>query len=94
MLTKSLCYDCLYWQNRIDSIQAGNKVFVIADRTCFQLDEENIPDKWKGHDAERFTIKFHDGSELATTNLWKNGVVPARFLERLPDNAIITKEIQ
>lgn len=41
----------------------------------------------KGFGGRRHTIRFFDGREVTTTDLWYQGVIPPAFRDRLPDDA-------
>jgi hypothetical protein len=40
-----------------------------------------------GHAGRTFHIRFHDGREVTTRNLWHQGTIPPAWRDRLPDNA-------
>jgi hypothetical protein len=41
-----------------------------------------------GFAGRLFRIRFHDGREIETRNLWEGGTIPPAWRGRLPDNAI------
>lgn len=45
----------------------------------------------RGFGGERHTIRFRDGREVVTTNLWTQGEIPAYLRNELPDNAEFVK---
>jgi len=48
-------------------------------------------EKYPGFGGQKFHIKFHDGREVITTNLWHQGKIPVSYRFRktkLPDNAV------
>jgi hypothetical protein len=62
---------------------------VVVDGVHYRLGEEAFGrGSSRGHGGRRFDIRFRDGREVATTNLWRQGVVPPKFREQLPDNAV------
>ena len=42
---------------------------------------------FRGCAGRQFTIRFHDGRTVTTTNLWSQGEIPQHFRSRFPDNA-------
>lgn len=40
-----------------------------------------------GYAGRTFCIRFHDGREVTTRNLWYQGMIPPAWRDRLPDNA-------
>lgn len=81
-----LCNDCLKWMkltrfaDRPEVVRVGGVHYIVHPD-----DAEN----WRGSDAREYHVRFLDGRELQTTNLWSQGVIPARWRERLPDNAVL-----
>lgn len=45
-----------------------------------------------GYGGRKFTIRFHDGREVRTRNLWYQGPIPPAWRDRLPDNAEFVKK--
>jgi hypothetical protein len=81
-----LCFNCHFWYEKIgvkdsDKVARINKVHYLIG---VELDS---PSFMKGHGGQKFVIKFKDGREVTTTNLWCQGGIPERFQDRLPDNA-------
>jgi hypothetical protein len=83
--TRGLCYSCEYWHVHIADASAGNVVRV--DGRHYRIGEEVNRGGFRGFDGQRFKIKFTDGREVVTTNLWCQGAIPHRYRDRLPDNA-------
>jgi len=48
---------------------------------------ENHSEPFKGFGGRDFSIKFYDGRDIKTSNLWYQGEIPERFKEFLSDNA-------
>lgn len=74
-----------FWRAR-----AIDELAVVADGHCYALGEHCAP-AWdfRGFGGRRWLIRFHDGRELCTQNLWHNGEVPAAYRNALPDNATL-----
>ena len=49
------------------------------------------PGPGSGYDGQKFTVRFHDGREVTTRNLWYQGPIPPVWRDRLPDNAEFVK---
>jgi predicted RNA-binding Zn-ribbon protein involved in translation (DUF1610 family) len=83
-----LCHDCGFWTEKIQDADEPNSVRI--DGTCYWIGKEDSdePHNWRGFGGHQFTIVFHDGRQVITTNLWCLGHIPERFRERLPDNAV------
>lgn len=79
----ALCFGCHYWHGAIA---------LADDPRSVRLDGVHgfIGDgqgSSRGHYGARFEVEFLDGRTVTTTDLWHQGEIPARFRDRLPDNA-------
>lgn len=74
-----------YWDARLIAGDA-----VVENGECYFVGEECSADRMRGYGGARWLIRFRDGRELCTSNLWHNGAVPATHRRALPDNATIT----
>ncbi|MFM9373232.1 hypothetical protein [Streptomyces sp. Da 82-17] len=45
-----------------------------------------------GFYGQQFTFHFHDGREITSNDVMSQGDIPARFRDRLPDNAVIVPQ--
>jgi hypothetical protein len=43
--------------------------------------------RFSGFGGREFNIRFLDGREVRSSNLWCQGVIPKVWRERIPDNA-------
>lgn len=68
----------------------NNNYRIIINGNCY-VDSGDKPQcdykSWLGFDGQRFYIRFFDGREITTNNLWHNGIIPQEYREQLPDNA-------
>ena len=81
---RQLCFSCNFWTllvGRTDSVIVGGHHYVVKP------DRPGVPDHCLGHGGSRFVIRFFDGRQVVTHNLWDQGQVPPHFLDRIPDNA-------
>ncbi len=91
LIKRKLCHNCNFWIEKVDMANNPNSVrvngvyyFINPEHTC--------PGVHRGFSGKIFTILFNDGQKFITTNLWGQGIIPDRFKERLPDNAIFEEE--
>lgn len=86
---RQLCFSCDHWMSLIERGNGVDRGRVVRhDGTHYIIGpEHNGPSHLRGLGGARMVIKFHDGREAVTTNLWCQGVIPERFRSRLPDNA-------
>lgn len=86
MIERGECFECNFWLGKIRDI--GDPTWVRVNGRCFRIAEEAAPGSFRGFGGARYIIRFNDGRLATTTNLWTQGVIPERFRERLPDNAV------
>ena len=86
---KGMCFTCAYWQRYIDLKDKQNEVIVGGVHYRCNTDKpiDNINPQWNGFGGRRWHIRFFDGRDVITNNLWYQGQIPERFRELLPDNA-------
>ena len=84
-LKLKLCFTCNHWQDRITHYGPAS---VIIDGEHYMIGSEDDDYPSRGHGGQRFRIKFNDGREVVTTNLWHQGKIPEHYRDRLPDNAV------
>lgn len=91
-LTDRLCFSCDHWRERIK----GGTHVVVIDGYRYSISPD-LPPRSRdcaGHGGARFVIRFHDGREVVTHNLWANGRVPDHFRDRIVDNAVFVQAPQ
>lgn len=81
---KELCFSCLFWKAKVSIRDRLNVARIDGDH--FIINESDTISK-RGYNGQEFTIKFFDGREVTTTNLWHQGKIPEHFRKFLPDNA-------
>lgn len=91
---KCLCFSCNHWQEIVEDKNNVRRVFVNGTsywrkdyRKNIRKEDEHV----LGFSGSIFKIKMNDGSEYTTNDMWSTGLIPERFKERLPDNAIFLK---
>lgn len=84
------CFDCSFWIEKIDmpAEDEARRVIVDGEHYMIGIDDTGII---KGFGGRKFTVLFHDGRIVETTNLWCQGEIPDRFRKWLPDNAVFLK---
>jgi hypothetical protein len=80
------CFHTHFWREII----AEKEKHIIIHGNCY-CDGGNIENPrstaFVGFSGRRFWIRFFDGHEITTNNLWTQGEIPEEFREQLPDNA-------
>ena len=83
---KEHCYDCYFWLEKVNLAQHHLARRVIVKCEHYMIGE-NHSEPFKGFGGRDFSIKFYDGRDIKTSNLWYQGEIPERFKEFLSDNA-------
>lgn len=86
-----LCYECWYWTDKVRR-KRNRKIARIAGRHYYIADENAERIEGREHAGSPYRIRFFDGREVETTNLWSQGVIPTPYRKLLPDNAVFVNE--
>ena len=88
---KVICSDeCFYIDFWNDKVKIKDNIHTVRiDGRHYHIGNENSKStsSLRGFGGDKFTIKFFDGREVSTTNLWHNGTIPESHRKLLPDNA-------
>lgn len=79
------CFSCSIWRERLSLV--GRPDIAIIDGTFYTIGDENDPSPFRGFGGDKFVIKFKDGREVTTTNLWCGGNIDEYWKSQFPDNA-------
>lgn len=83
---RSLCFSCMHWADLAAAADQSRHVRVRG--VHYKIGEERHGgQRVSGYGGDRFVVRFLDGREVATTNLWCQGTIPWHWQDRLPDNA-------
>ena len=85
MKEKGECFECSLWRERLPLV--GNSDVAIIDGTFYTIGDENSKDFFRGFGGNKFVIKFKDGREVTTTNLWYGGHISDAWKSKFPNNA-------
>ena len=85
-----LCSETCFYKNFWNEIVAEKEQHIIINGECYRdggnVDNPNYYD-FLGYSGRRFWIRFFDGREITTNNLWYQGKIPDEFLSQLPNTA-------
>ncbi|WP_020586105.1 hypothetical protein [Desulfobacter curvatus] len=81
------CFDCSFWLLKTEYHEDLAERRVVVDGNHYMISEvkNTYP---QGFGGRQFIIQFFDGRIIKTNNLWSQGMIPDRFREMLPDNAV------
>lgn len=86
LIASQRCWDCDFWY-RLYILRDDQSVIRIDGKHYHLGMEFGIAEEDKAFGGRKFKIRRLNGCEITTTNLSFNGVIPANFKDRLPDNA-------
>lgn len=79
------CFECSIWHDRLPLV--GKPNVAIIDGTFYTIDDEDSKSPFRGFGGDKFVIKFKDGREVTTTNLWCGGNISDAWKDKFPNNA-------
>lgn len=87
---RQLCVTCDFWWDKVEmrangDLCEGNRVARV--RYNHYIIYPDNPSGPQGFGGRPHTIKFEDGEEVVTCNLWHQGEIPKWFRAQLPNNA-------
>ena len=88
-----MCFNCAFWFDWLEEFQQRpDKKFVVAGTayTICHAPEKGLT-TFRGFGGRNFKIRWPDGREAESGNLWCQGDVPKHWRERLPDTAEFVK---
>ncbi len=91
MLALDLCFGCLHW-HEWEVLKNDPNVARIEGKHYFIGPEDSTEPR--GMSGAKAIIKFDDGREVTTTNLWYQGLIPGIWRARLRDNAKFIKQTE
>jgi hypothetical protein len=86
LISRNICFTCMHWMEKIEIKDKPTTVRV--NHMHYKIEPDDPKAYFKGFGGAEFKIRFHDGREVVTHNLWYQGEIPERFWDRLPDNAV------
>jgi len=85
VLCSSECFHINHWNEMIKNKDSPKIARINREQYYIEDEDKNI--LFRGYSGRKFKIKFFDGREIISTNLWYNGEIPESHRELLPDNA-------
>lgn len=89
LIYSGTCFSCYFWneQYELDSNKRGPHKFAVIDGTHYSILPDDPDGYFKGHGGKKFKIRFFDGTEVITHNLWCQGDIPPIWKDKFPNNA-------
>lgn len=92
LIETGLCFDCGFWLGYIlcadtDYTKDGQRIARINHQHYVICPDNPRPGLGSGYGGRKITLRFLDGTEVTTRNLWSQGEIPELFRDQLPDNA-------
>lgn len=86
LVKKSLCFQCDHWDDLL--ARKDDPGTVRIDGVHYMIGKEGGNPNWAGFGGHEFKIRFDDGREVVTHNLWCQGHIAEHFKQRMRDNAV------
>lgn len=93
-MTLQYCGECYFW-HKFEVLKATPEMARIGGKHYFigpELSLDELPLKDRGMNGGKVIIRFFDGREVTSTNIWFQGLIPERWRIRLYDNAEFVKQ--
>ena len=90
ILCSSECFHVNYWNEMIEI--KDNPRIARINKNQYYIGEETSNKTFRGFSERKYIIRFYNGREIVSTNLWYNGEIPESHQELLPDNAEFVRE--
>ena len=86
---RQLCHTDNFWLEKARLVhEEGYRDRVVrVNGTHYIIGEEKDSGGFRGYGGHEFVIRFKDGREVTTTNLWCQGEIPFRWQGVLQNNA-------
>ena len=63
--------------------------FAIVNGVHYSIGNEDDTSPFRGFAGAKVRIKFFDGREIISTNMWHNGTIPEEYKKFFKDNATL-----
>lgn len=87
------CFDCYHWDSVLNG--ATNRTSVRTpdgEHYCYPTNKPldlSTPQRHLGLGGQKMKIKFFDGTEVVTNNLWSQGKMTKYWFKKFPANATV-----
>lgn len=86
MIERNLCFNCNFWTDIL--LDYNNERRYVVKSGMYYREDDAPHDYFQGFGGREFKIQRHGQSDIIIThNLWFNGEIPNKFLDRLKNNA-------
>lgn len=88
MLKHQMCFNCNFWR---DMLEKDSKrlphTYCMIDGTHYVIEPDEPDATFQGFGGAKFHIRFKDGHEVITHNLWCQGEPKGYWRSQFPDTA-------
>lgn len=86
MLAAGICFSCNFWTEYVQQRDNPRIARIKGAHWCANPTSKE-DSRFLGCGGRKFRIRWRDGREEETNNLWHQGTIPEHFRDELPDNA-------
>jgi hypothetical protein len=102
--TGETCFACRFWLEKVQWAEDGDQYRQRGQQTGTPVARVNgrhymvkpynttSPPQFLGFGGAVWTFRFHDGRTITSNDVMTQGEIPARFRDRLPDNAVLVPQ--
>jgi len=88
LMAQKICFHCHFWKGYVREKDNPKFARIKGTHYCVEKSANVGRDvRWNGFGGTKFTVRWMDGRQESTNNLWCQGDIPDRFKNDLPDNA-------
>ena len=88
METHKMCFHCNFWREMLEKdSKRAPYTWCMIDGTHYVIEPDDPGNYFQGFGGAEFHIKFNDGHEVITHNLWCQGEPEGSWKEKFPNNA-------
>ena len=83
-----MCFSCNFWREMLEKdSKRPPYTHCMIDGTHYVIEPDDPKSYFQGFGGREFHIRFKDGHEVTTHNLWCQGEPKGYWKEKFPDNA-------
>jgi hypothetical protein len=80
-----VCFECAFWTNKIENPLPNRAIIEGKHYTVNAGTAHKGP--FLGFGGRRVKVRYFDGYDVESNNIWHQGEIPEHFKDRLPNNA-------
>lgn len=91
LLKRHFCFSCTFWQEYVED-KDNPRIARVDGKHYFVNKSKGGDTRFNGFGGSKFKVRWNDGREEESNDVWHQGTIPDRFRQDLPDNATFQME--